>query len=161
MTSQSSGGGGGVIAFLAQWYRWTISAVAGGLAWLLDVFTVHALLVALGLESGDDLLAPWLTRFVWWTLFYVIAVTWSSRLMWREAVLSFKSPVQLWASSHVDIVKRLARRVRWWAAGLAVVAKQRRRHRAPAAVPGMVPTIVPDTSRTVPERGTGRRAAAA
>ncbi len=124
-----------------------IGAVVGGfLVWLCDVFTVHGLLVAVGLESGDDLNAPWATRLVWWVLFYALGSGWAARLMWREAKLSFTSVPQLWAASHVDVVKRIGRRVAWWRDGVRVVIESRRRHRA-----ATVPATVPGGSRTVPE----------
>lgn len=133
------------------------AVVAGWVAWLGDVFTVHGLLVALGVESGDDLTMPWVTRLVWWVLFYALGSAWVSRLMWREAVLSFTSGGQLWAASHVDAVQRIARRVRWWVGGIAAAWESHRRHRAPARRP----VTVPDRSRTVPGTGDETMPAAA
>jgi hypothetical protein len=118
----------GVCSFVADQSRPIGAGLSLWLVWLFDVFTVHGLLVAVGLESGADLTAPWVTRMVWWVLFYVAGSAWVQRLMWREAVLSFTSHRQLWAASHVDAAKRLGRRVAWWKDGISAAVGQFRRH---------------------------------
>ncbi|MCU1498236.1 MAG: hypothetical protein JWM47_2189, partial [Acidimicrobiales bacterium] len=142
-------------SFLADHVRAIGASLSLGLVWLFHVFTVHGLLVSLGVESGDDLTAPWATRIVWWVLFYAAGSAWVQRLMWREAVLSFTSHPQLWAASHVDAAKRVGRRVVWWKAGIGSALAQFRRHRVPMSWWRRLVTVgvpaVPDVSRPVSE----------
>jgi hypothetical protein len=144
-----------VCSFVSDQARPIGAGLSLWLVWLFDVFTVHGLLVALGVESGDDLTAPWVTRIVWWVLFYVAGSAWVQRLMWREAVLSFTSHRQLWAASHVDVVKRLARRGAWWHAGISTALAQFRCHRVAMPWWRRLVTVgvpaVPDVSRPVSE----------
>lgn len=133
---------------IGAYLTWGTGGAAGLTVWALDTFTVQGFLSALYLAPTEEgMWWPTGTRIVWWVLFYAAASAWTQRLMWREAVLSFTSPVKLWAASHVDLVKRVARRVRWWSAGVRVVIEARRRHRPAVAA---VPARVPERSRTVP-----------
>lgn len=143
-------------SFLSDHSRPIGVLLSGFGVWLFDVFTVRGLLVALGLDAGEGMTAVWVTRIVWWLLFYVLVSGFVQRLMWREAVLSFVSHRQLWAASHVDFAKRLVRRVAWWKGGVSAGFAQFRAHGI--AMPWWrrivgttsIPAI-PDVSRRVSE----------
>jgi hypothetical protein len=117
------------LSFVSEYARPLLGLAALGLIYLLDVVSLHGLLVALFLQPADDLLSPLATRIAWYVIFYGVGVATIARLMWREGVLSFESRRQMFAAAHVSAYKRIERRARWWAKGIGSAAAQYRAHR--------------------------------